>query len=218
MPEFLAPSLSLRPSGPFYDLVVAYLCQVHGFNEIASRGIRAQIAELGPDGIQAMLDHIDDQRTRHAMQGIALGGITGLLAEPALHAEAGERVNVDIAQLARAVVSEHRPALAYLNRLSAGGLLILAWETTEGRHTKDQDWEFLRHCRNAAAHDGRFMFRHGEPRRSAIWRRLEIVRELEERTLFNDGTNRGFLGPGDALHLLSDLEERYFNDNSPSIA
>jgi hypothetical protein len=50
----------------------------------------------------------------------------------------------------------------------------------------------------------------------AKWRNLEIVRELEGRTLFHDGTNPGFLGPGDTLHLLSDLEERYFNSGIPT--
>jgi hypothetical protein len=218
MPEFLTPALSLRPTGPFYGLVVAYLCQVHGFNEIASRGLRAQIDQLGPDGLQEMLDHIDDERTREAMKGIASGGITGLLAEPGLHSEAGQRVNVDISKLASAVVREHRPAVIYLNRLSAGALLILAWETTEERHTNNEDWEFLRHCRNAAAHDGRFTFRRDEPRRPAKWRGLEIVRGLEGRTLFHDGTNPGFLGPGDTLHLLSDLEDRYFRPGMAAVA
>jgi hypothetical protein len=100
MPAFLDPPLNLRPAGPFYGLVVAYLCQVHGFNEIASRGLRARFELLGPDGIQEMLDHVDDERTREAMKGIAFGGITGLLAEPGLYAEAGQRVNVDISKLA----------------------------------------------------------------------------------------------------------------------
>ncbi len=130
------PLLSFSPSGPFYGLVVGYLCQVHGFNEIGSRGIRAQMEQLEVDGVQLMLSQIDDERTRKAMEQIAAGGITGLLAEPALHSETSDRVEVDISRLAQAVVAEHRPTVPYLNRLSAGSLLILAWDTTEDQRTR----------------------------------------------------------------------------------
>ncbi len=210
MPDFLEPRLQFRADGPFYGLVVCYLCQVHGFNEIASRGIRAQMQQLlDAEALRGMLDAFEDEPTREAARKIASGGITGLLAESALHSEVAARVEVSIERLASSVVSNHRAAIPHLNRLSAGALLIVAWETTEAVHTKDPDWEFLRHCRNAAAHDGRFSFRRGEPTRPAHWRGLEIVSALQGRRLLNDGAP-GFIGPGDCLHLLSDLEAKYF--------
>jgi hypothetical protein len=204
--DFLSPNLPLRRDGPFYALVVAYLCQVHGFNEIASRGVRRQMEQLGDPGIDQMLAAAPDDRTRDALRRIARGGLTGLLAEPGLHSEAGSQLVVDVDALSDAIWEEHKPALAVLNRLSAGSLLVLAWETTDVLHTRAPEWEFLRHCRNAAAHNGSFTFRPHEPRHPAAWRTKTISRNLEGAPLFNDGTRAGFLGPGDTLHLLSDLE------------
>lgn len=204
--DFLTPALEFSEDGPFYGLVVCYLCQVHGFNEIASRGIRRAMDSMDSSSIEEMLSFVPDDRTREAMSGIAQGGITGLIAESGLYAETGEKISVDIGSLADAVYSEHRPALSFLNPLSAGGLLVLAWETTRELHTTDPPWEFLRHCRNAAAHKGRFNLVRGEPRRSASWRSKTIAPGLNGTLLFTDGKVPGFLGPGDVLYLLSDIE------------
>ncbi len=204
--DFLKPKLILRRDGPFYGLVVCYLCQVHGFNEIASRGVRRQVDQLDGPGIDDMLAAIPDQRTREAMGRIAHGGVTELLAEPGLHSEVSDRILVDIGALSDAIYQEHKPALSVLNRLSAGSLLVLAWETTLDLHTTHPVWQFLRHCRNAAAHNGMFTFRPHEPKHPATWRTKTVTRALEGTLLFNDGVQPGFLGPGDALHLLTDLD------------
>jgi hypothetical protein len=74
-------------------------------------------------------------------------------------------------------------------------------------HTTDPIWEFLRHCRNAAAHKGRFNLVRGEPRRLATWRSKTTAPGLNGTLLFTDGKLPGFLGPGDVLYLLSDLEK-----------
>jgi len=204
--DFLRPKLVLRRDGPFYGLAVCYLCQVHGFNEIASRGVRRQMDQLDASGIDEMLVAVPDERTREAMTRIARGGVTELLAEPGLHSETGERIFVDIGALSDAIYQEHKPALMVLNRLSAGSLLVLAWETTAALHTKHPAWEFLRHCRNAAAHNSLFTLRPHEPKHPASWRTKTITRALEGAPLFHDGTQPGFLGPGDTLHLLADLD------------
>jgi hypothetical protein len=204
--DFLSPKLEFQPSGPFYGLVVCYLCQVHGFNEIASRGVRRQMSQLDDSDIEEMLSSIGDERTREAMRQIATGGVTGLLAEPGLYSETGDNVMIDIGALSDAIYQEHRPALSFLNRLSAGALLILAWETTRALHKVNPAWEFLRHCRNAAAHRGQFNFRQNEPRRPAVWRSMTITSALQGTLLFTDGREPGFIGPGDVLRLLADLE------------
>ncbi|MGH7650392.1 MAG: hypothetical protein ACREMS_00975 [Gemmatimonadaceae bacterium] len=206
--NFLIPNLSFKEDGPFVGLVVCYLCQVHGFNEIASRAIRRKMDQLDTADMEEAIEQLSDQRTREALKGIARGGITGLLAEPALYAEVGEKISVDIGALADTIYNDHKPALSYLNRLSAGGMLILAWETTSELRTKDPAWEFLRHCRNAAAHEGRFHLKNGEPRRQAAWRSKHITADLNGKLLFTDGLAAGFIGPGDVLYLLSDLDRR----------
>jgi hypothetical protein len=210
MPSFLDPPLTFRPEGPFHGLVVVYLCAMQGFKEIASRGAQLQMSRLDPADMNQAIDRIDDERTRVALRNIVEGGLTGLLADSALHARAGERVKVDISQLSLDVFAEHRPAVNFLNQFGAGSLLITAAEMAKERRTKEPDWEFLRHCRNAAAHNGHFHFGPDEPRLPAVWRGLEIDRLLQGSPLFNSISDPGFLGPGDTLHLLSDLEAKYF--------
>lgn len=204
--DFLTPAVAFRPDGPFYGPVVSYLCQLHGFNEIASRGVRRQMDRLDVSGIDEMLAVTPDARTREAFRSIAQGGVTNLLAEPTLHAVVGDPLHVDIGGLADAIYAEHRRALSVHVRLSAGSLLLLAWEVSRDQRTTDPIWEFLRHSRNAAAHNGQFTFRHREPRRPASWRSKDITPHLEGRLLFTDGSVPGLLGPGDVVYLLADLD------------
>lgn len=70
-------------------------------------------------------------------------------------------------------------------------------------------WEFLRHCRNAAAHGGKFHLLNGEPCRPANWGRFSIVASMHGTPLvFNQGS-AGLLSPGDPLRLLWDIEQTY---------
>ena len=67
-------------------------------------------------------------------------------------------------------------------------------------------FQFLRHVRNAAAHDNRFYFGAGKQRERTLaglpirWRSKTIEPSLERLCLFHD-----FLGAGDLLFLLSDV-------------
>lgn len=138
------------------------------------------------------------------------GGITGLLGNQELASITAAAVRVDINALAATLFAERGAAIEHFNKLSAGALLILAWETTHGDHTPHPDWEFLRHLRNAAAHGGSFELRGREPRHPAHWRSLAITRELNGRALFAAPVATGFIGIGDVLHLLADIEQRHF--------
>jgi len=72
---------------------------------------------------------------------------------------------------------------------------------------EDRFWEFLRHCRNAAAHGNRFNLLHDEPRRPARWHHLEITKVLQGQRLFRQEPDEGeLLLPADPVHLLWDLE------------
>jgi hypothetical protein len=90
-------------------------------------------------------------------------------------------------------------------------LLIAAYAVTEPFHNYDPLWEFLKHCRNAAAHGGKFNLLHGEPRRNAVWGRFQIEPSMQGTPLvWNPGSN-GLLSPGDPLKLLWDIEQSYSN-------
>jgi hypothetical protein len=70
----------------------------------------------------------------------------------------------------------------------------------------DELFKFLRHVRNAAAHENRFYFGTGTQRERTLaglsvrWRNKTIEAPLEKSRLFHD-----FLGAGDLLFLLSDV-------------
>ena len=70
----------------------------------------------------------------------------------------------------------------------------------------EETFKFLRHVRNAAAHDNRFHFGAAKQRERTLaglpvrWRNKTIDASLEKSRLFHD-----FLGVGDFLFLLSDV-------------
>lgn len=129
---------------------------------------------------------------------------------------------VDADLIARHHKDDRRLSAAQLNH-SAGSLLILAYEMTKQFHDKGPLWEFLRHCRNAAAHNGLFTFHSGEPKRQARWRQFEIQAGMEGSALIDPLEGRslmspasvGLLGPGDPILLLWDIEQAYPNLTMP---
>jgi len=156
--------------------------------------------------IEDMLQHISDVSLRQDVHSIVSGGLTGLMLKQKLAAELSTPVEIDVNLLSTEFAFDHRPMFEYFNRLSAGSLLIMAWEQTRQSHTHDPMWEFLRHCRNAAAHNGVFTFAKREPKRAATWHGTSILPSLEGHILFPDPPARGFIGPGDVLNLLADIE------------
>jgi hypothetical protein len=97
-------------------------------------------------------------------------------------------------------------ALESLRPRAAGGLLIQAYEASRLWSDHSPLWEFFRHCRNGAAHNGRFRFVGNEPIRPAEWRTFRIERALNGTPVFAGPDGRGLLEPGDCLAFLSDVE------------
>jgi len=144
---------------------------------------------------------------RQQLETMLDGGITTPLGKQKhLAPIAGQPLKVDVNLLGKLILQDHGAALVYFDRMTAGPLLILAWETTKGRHTKDPLWEFLFHCRNAAAHNGAFRLLNGNPKHPAEWRRTKIVSSLHGQPLLADPPAPGFMGPGDPFYLLADIE------------
>ena len=100
---------------------------------------------------------------------------------------------------------------------AAGSLLILAYERSHeflGECERRQSiFQFLRHCRHAAAHNGKFHFNKKEPRYPAKWRNLSLGRELQDMPLFKTSIKdpRGSLSIGDPVYLLREIEQELFN-------
>lgn len=180
---------------PFYPLVVGYVVQWLGLKELLLRAI------LGPRDIAW-------EAAKHGLQSELLEEILGPLK---LRSEfSADPIVVDVETLASEIFQEHEYLLPHLVRAS-GSLLILAHETTKDEKYRDTGplWEFLRHCRNAAAHSGGFHFTPGQPKRPAIWGHLRIDATLQGRPLFKGKDYQGFLSLGDPIQLLWDIEQAY---------
>ena len=120
----------------------------------------------------------------------------------------GNSIVIDTDEIASEIVANHDYLLKFTMK-SAGNVLILAYETTIQHHDHGPLWEFLRHCRNAAAHDGLFHFKKGEPRYSAEWGKFQIEATMQGDPLFGNKNTHGLLGPGDPIRLLWDIEQAY---------
>lgn len=209
------PELPFDQRKPFYSLVVSYIVQINGLEELRLRGLLS--------GLDAILSHkfqqqelyskVDDFKLaiESAYGGSSHTGWTGTYRFPSRAISKG--LDIEIKNLPSLVFSDTNcdERLKYFKRMTAGSLLILAHEITEIYHNKDPLWEFVRHCRNAAAHKGYFNLLHGEPKRIAKWRTLEITKSLNGKSLFADSSDSGFLELGDVLFLLWDIEQAYPN-------
>ena len=195
-------------SKPFYPLVVHYTTLVVGFKELALRGV------AGPPDFDELVRRIPRMKDVPvelvATADIVRDRLRKLGGPLELKSEFGnDRLEIEVDEIAKEVVAN----FTYLSSVvmkSAGSLLILAHEISKDEPWHDQGelWEFLRHCRNAAAHGGHFNFLHGEPRRLARWGTLEISAALQGTALFKDEKG-GFLSPGDPIRLLYDIERAY---------
>jgi hypothetical protein len=67
--------------------------------------------------------------------------------------------------------------------------------------------EFLRHARNAAAHNGCWHFTKDEPRRVAEWRGLTLSKADQGLPLLSLPSTPGALELGDLVALLWDIEQ-----------
>ena len=207
--KFLDPKLSFKPDRPFYGIICGYLAQVHGFIELLSRGLKDKFDSLTPEEYNQLIDYLDKPECRKRVKAIAEGGKTGLLGCQSLGSNTGDNIKIYSEILASEICMNHEEALKHFNRMSAGGLLILAWELTHNYHTQHELWEFFRHCRNAAAHNGKFTFHKGQLKYPARWKSLEIIQALDGYTLFVDPPAPGFMGIGDVLYLLYDVESTF---------
>jgi len=194
---------------PFYPLVMNYVAQLIGFKELALRGIvgsptidelvsRIKISGAPPAGNATSAENLRSE----------LEKLSGPLQLASVYQ--GTAITIDIDQVAREIVQNHL-YLAGSMMKSAGSLLILAHEVSKDKpwHNACPIWEFLRHCRNAAAHGGRFNLLNGEPRRPAQWGNIVITSSLEGCSLFISAGIPGSISPGDPIRLLWDIEQEF---------
>jgi hypothetical protein len=221
MSNFLA-NMQFDQAKPFYPLIVQYLIFLNGLKELPVRSIfdsqyespditvREQIEkELGKPINFVKLSSQDRVKVADSIKTLvkSLERVQGNLH---LQSICSDPVEIDINALAKEIESDLSFQLSFAMR-AASSMIILAHEFCKDHsyHNHDPLWEFLRHCRNAAAHGGAFTFRNREPRHPAEWRGIQILTRLQGTPLFKDETSYGLLSPGDPIYLLWDIEQAY---------
>lgn len=196
-------------SKPFYPLVMNYVAELIGYKELGLRGLAGspQLEECVARAARLGRVSISTETERESV----VRGFGVLLGPLQLHSEFQQApIIVDIDEAAREFAYNATYLLDYALK-SAASVLILAHELSKDRpwHDTGPLWEFLRHCRNAAAHGGRFNLVNGEPRRGAQWGAFNITAALHGTALFRSKDSPGMLGPGDPIRLLWDIEQAY---------
>ena len=92
----------------------------------------------------------------------------------------------------------------------------IIWEEADFNSLLQKDeLQFLRHVRNASAHENKFFFGKGKQRSNTLaklpltWRNKTISEATEGTQLYMD-----FMSPGDLFYLLSDISNLVSNGNS----
>jgi hypothetical protein len=209
----------------FYPLVMNYLVLLIGFKDIAARGVINELGKRSSSGrstdiitlVTSVIDSLRFQATSEKQLKNNLSeirkGVEKVFGPLGLKSEfQGNYIQVNVEEIAYEIMQNSTYLITFLMR-SAGSLLILAHEISKDQpwHDNGSLWEFLRHCKNAAAHNGLFNLRSGEPRRSAKWGSFCIEPSLNGTPLFKDQKATGLLSPGDPIRLLWDIEQAYPN-------
>jgi hypothetical protein len=199
----------------FYPLIAQYRAALIGFKEIPGHGcIRQARALVNKKGVsvEAAIAKVDPSGATLSRELLEHRGQFEVLPPLHLQSRVGSPGPIDAELMAEDLFHNALYTMSHLLPATAGALLISARERYLARDycTKEPLWEFLRHCRHAAAHGNRFDFRADEPRRPAMWCGLSIEGSSEGTPLMQEQNNGPyFLAPGDPVQLLWDIEQAY---------
>jgi len=195
-------------SKAFYPLVMSYFFQLFGLREaIIQGGLGSETLDARIERLVGKVQGSDDNLSSLKED---LSKLCGSFQLKSLQHE--NHLEIDMDLIIKEAYNNYHYHLSYM-LLSAGNILILAYGLMQEIAEVDKKpmCEFLRHCRNAAAHGGKFNFLNGEPKNKAEWGRFEIVDSHQSTPLFYRPDGKGMLGLGDPIRLLWDIEQMYPN-------
>jgi hypothetical protein len=203
-------------SGDFYPLVISYIVSLHGFMELTSRAV-IDIAKGIVLKDPSTLSQSEKENELYLSKFINAEK-TPLLKDLSLGSNIDTfRVEIDIDEIATELFNNNRYLLENgLGTYAARMLLISAYELKKrlifsSLLQNDELWQFFRHCRNAAAHNGKFYFKTKEPEFISKWQNLEIKSKMQGEELFTTTDPlKGYLSLGDPIKLLWDVEQKFF--------
>lgn len=186
-------------SKPFYPLVMTYLIQLHGLKEISTIGVLAT-ANIATSF--AIPPEFGEQKKQLE------DGIRELLGPLNLEVTGEtERLDVSLGFVAQEMILNYGYLMNFQTR-AASFCLAMAHELTKDKpyRGKGAKWEFLRHCRNAVSHNGKWHFQNGEPRNKSEWRGIKLKSTMHGQPLFLQQDGSGSLKLGDPIALLWEIE------------
>jgi hypothetical protein len=175
----------------FYPFIMNYLILIEGLRLISARGCSLKLEEYKEGTFDFFLEKI--------------GNLSPKLT---FHEK---NLQIDDGFVASEFIDNHYYIVCNLMKL-ASKIFVDTYEISKEKGYVDNGplWEFLYHCRNAAAHNGQFRVLK-DPKFPAEWRGLKIERSLNGTRLLKDDNGDGFLYPGDPIMLLWDIEQAYPN-------
>lgn len=187
----------------FYPYVMQYIFAYHGMIELCSRGMVKEVKRAKKQSCNIEDMYPEVKRFIEAEQVV-----TPLLVDLAFHSNFMESmISFDIEEIASELLANYDYLFKYTLK-SAGILIIMAYESTKRLDDKKSElWNFFYHCRNAAAHGGKFNIK--STRFPAKWGNLEITRSMNGTNLFQIPDEGGLLGPGDPIRLLWEIEQKF---------
>lgn len=197
--------------GIFRPLIAGYLAELHGHLELAARHAIEDMDFTAEQLTTAIGDHWDDEKIDRFNAEHTTPLIRPL--QPVIEVE-DDSIHVGRDNLRQAFSEVARGELHSVSTKSAGSLLVMACERIKPYY-EDNDissgpiLQFLRHCRNGVAHGGEFSFLGDEPKSKAKWRGTDIESDMQGEKIFVDGSGEGYLGLGDPILLLHDIEDEY---------
>jgi hypothetical protein len=199
---------------PLYPVVMMLLTGIHGWFELWSRSAILRVKKAIADGkgrneIEAELEGINSDLAKRALKEGASSGVTPLLFRAQFKSKVQPQpLEIDVDQISHELFDSGHYLSGFVIRAVSGSLIVAHEMTRKFQSKKDSEWEFLRHCRNAAAHGDVFDLRDGEPKQPAEWRGLRITRQLNGTRLFATDDQEGLLLPGDVILLYQDLQHK----------
>jgi hypothetical protein len=195
----------------YYPLVMNYIYSIHGFIDLASRGLINQLIELKKSTSEnemneliSSLNIIDETIKNEFKQTTKTAP---LFAKQKFTKSDGKDIKIDINEIADEILKNGPYLISTLNN-SACILLITAFEKSKDwDDQKKPIWNFFYHCRNASAHNNKFKIE--KDRFPAKWGALEITKNINGSKLFHENIKDGFLNYGDPIALLWDIEQQY---------
>lgn len=187
-------------SKPFYPFVMQCYAALWGIKELAAHG-----TALPSERSQLTVPTTPNGEADAIIRRLAETPHLELVNPINLAVTHGERFKLDAEFMAKELANNfdyHAPYTLVALRM----LLLAAYEISKPwKVENDPLWEFFRHVRNAAAHNGRFRI-DAEPKIPARWGTFEIKdTSLDGVPLFKP-PNEGLFHLGDAIAFLHDVE------------